>query len=271
MKLTTISVSIIAAAALLLSGCSAGSSTPESGSSNAATGALAAVQKAGVLTVATEGTYRPFSYHEDGSGKIAGYDVEVAQAVGKELGVKVKFEETQWDAIFAGLESHRFDMIANQVSITPERQAKYEFSTPYTVSTGVVVVKSSDNKIKSLTDLKGASVAQSLTSSFYTLAKDNGANIQAVEGWAQSIALVQQGRVDATLNDKLTWLDFKKNSDASGLKVAAETADASKSAFAFAKGSDTLVKAVDKALATLSDNGTLKKISEKYFGEDVSK
>ncbi|MEO7122270.1 MAG: transporter substrate-binding domain-containing protein, partial [Lacisediminihabitans sp.] len=206
MRIRTISIAIIAAATIVLSGCSAGASTPASGSTTAATGALAAVQKAGVLTIGTEGTYRPFSYHDGGSGKLVGYDVDVAQAVAKQLGVKAKFEETQWDAIFAGLESHRFDTIANQVSITPERQAKYEFSKPYTVSAGVIVVKSSDNKIKSFTDLKDATVAQSLTSSFYTLAQQNGANIQAVEGWAQSVALVQQGRVEATINDKLTWL-----------------------------------------------------------------
>jgi cystine transport system substrate-binding protein len=184
--------------------------------------------------------------------------------------VKAKFEETQFDAIFAGLEAHRFDVIANQVSITPERQATYEFSKPYTVSTGVIVVKSSNTSIKSFAGLKDKKVAQSLTSSFYALAKKSGANIEAVEGWAQSVANVQTGRVDATINDKLTWLDFKKNGDASALKVAAESTDSSKSAFAFTTGSGTLVTAVNKALDQLRADGTLKKISVKYFGDDVS-
>lgn len=271
MKLRTLTVAVVAAAAIALTGCATIATGSGASTSAAADGPLAAVQKAGVLTIGTEGTYRPFTYHDGGSGPLVGYDVEVAQAVAEKLGVKAKFEETQWDAIFAGLEAHRFDVIANQVSITPERQAKYEFSEPYTVSTGVIVVKSSDNKIKSFADLKGVNVAQSLTSSWYTLAQQNGANIQAVEGWAQSIALVQQGRVEATLNDKLTWLDFKKQGDASGLKVAAETTDSSKNAFAFAKGSGTLVKAVDKALDELRADGTLAKISDKYFGDDVSK
>ena len=269
MKIRTLSIAVVATAAIILSGCSAGTTT--SASTTAATGALAKVQKAGVLTIATEGTYRPFSYHDGGSGKLIGYDVEVAEAVAKQLGVKAKFEETQWDAIFAGLEAHRFDVIANQVSITPEREAKYEFSKPYTVSTGVVIDKSSDNKIHSFADLKGVTVAQSLTSSFYTLAQQNGADIQAVAGWAEAVANVRNGRVEATINDKLTWLDYKKQGQADGLKVAAESPDTSKSAFAFAKGSGTLVKAVDKALDTLRANGTLAKISDKYFGDDVSK
>jgi cystine transport system substrate-binding protein len=272
MKIRTLSIAVVAAAAIVLSGCSAGTTTSASTTSTtAATGALAKVQKAGVLTFATEGTYRPFSYHDGGSGKLIGYDVEVAEAVAKQLGVKAKFEETQWDAIFAGLEAHRFDVIANQVSITPEREAKYEFSTPYTVSTGVIVDKSSNDKIHSFADLKGVTVAQSLTSSFYTLAQQNGADIQAVAGWAEAVANVRNGRVEATINDKLTWLDYKKQGQADGLKVAAESPDTSKSAFAFAKGSETLVKAVDKALDALRADGTLAKISDKYFGDDVSK
>lgn len=271
MRIRTLSAALLAVAALALVGCTASATAPSPKTSTSATGELAVVQKAGVLTIATEGTYRPFSYHEGGSGPLVGYDVEVAQAVAKKLGVKAKFEETQFDAIFAGLESHRFDVIANEISITPERQAKYEFSKPYTVSTGVIVVKSSNNDIKSFADLKGKKVAQSLTSSFYTLAKQSGADIEAVEGWAQSVANVQDGRVDATINDKLTWLDFKKNNGASGLKVAAESPDTSKSAFVFAKGSGTLVTAVNTALDQLRADGTLKKISVKYFGDDVSK
>ena len=271
MKIRTLTAAIVVVAALALTGCSASGAVPTSGSSTAATGELAAVQKAGVLTIGTEGTYRPFTYHDGGSGPLTGYDVDVAKAVAKKLGVKAKFEETQWDAIFAGLEAHRFDLIANQVSITPERQAKYEFSKPYTVSTGVIVVKSGNTGIKSFADLKGKTVAQSLTSSFYTLAKQSGANIEAVEGWAQSVANVQTGRVDATINDKLTWLDFKKQGEASGLKVAAESPDSSKTAFALAKGGGTLVAAVNTALDELRADGTLQKISIKYFGDDVSK
>ena len=129
-------------AAVMLAATACGSS---SDSAEEATGtSLADIRKAGVLTVATEGTYRPFTFHEGGSGELTGYDVEVAQAVGDELGVEVEFAETQWDAIFAGLDAGRFDMIANQVSITDEREADYDFSKPYTVSPGVIVVNEGD-------------------------------------------------------------------------------------------------------------------------------
>ena len=142
--------------------------------------------EAGTLTVATEGTYRPFSFHDE-TGDLVGFDVEIAQAVAEKLGLEVSFEETQWDAIFAGLEAGRFDVIANQVSINPEREEKYLFSEPYTVSPGVIVVTEDDDSISSFDDLAGKTTAQSLTSNWYELAQDSGATVEAVEGWAQAV------------------------------------------------------------------------------------
>jgi L-cystine transport system substrate-binding protein len=261
---------ILLLALFALAACGGASSQSAGSSSQKAGLTLADVKKDGVITVGTEGTYRPFTFHDKGSGDLTGYDVDVMRAVAKKLGVDVKFEETQWDAIFAGLDAGRFDAIANQVSITPERQAKYAFSTPYTVSPGVVVVKDDDNSISSMSDLKGKTTAQSLTSNWYELAKKNGANIQNVEGWAQAVTLLKQGRVDATVNDRLTFLDYRTSEGDDSLKVAAQTSDEARNAITFRKGSDSLVKAVDEALAELKADGTLAQISKKYFGEDVS-
>ncbi|MGV8964747.1 MAG: amino acid ABC transporter substrate-binding protein [Cellulomonas sp.] len=260
----------IATITMALAACSL-SSTGSAGAPGSTDDSLAAVQRAGTLTVGTEGTYRPFSFHEGGAGDLTGYDVEVIEAVGATLGVKVAFEETQWDAIFAGLKAGRFDVIANQVSITPERSAEYLFSTPYTYSTGVIVVPSDNTSITSFATLAGKTTAQSLTSNWFTLATDSGATVQGVEGWAQSVALVEQGRVDATVNDKLTYLDYQTQTGAAGLKIAAETDERSESAFALAQGSTALAEAVDDALTGLRADGTLAKISATYFGTDVSK
>lgn len=267
---TALGVIAASAAVVALAACSSGGS----GGTGASDGASGAgddfgLVKAGTLTVATEGTYRPFSYHDEGSGELIGYDVEVAEAVADELGLEVEFQETQWDAIFAGLEAGRFDVIANQVSINPEREEQYLFSTPYTVSPSVVVVNEGDTSIASFDDLKGKTTAQSLTSNFYQLAVDAGANVESVEGWAQAVALLEQGRVDATVNDKLTYLDYVKQNPDAKIEVATET-DPTESALAFTKDKTALVKAVDEALAKLQADGTLAKIGEKYFGADVS-
>ncbi|GGM35492.1 amino acid ABC transporter substrate-binding protein [Promicromonospora citrea] len=221
------------------------------------------------LVVATEGTYRPFSFHDE-SGELVGYDVEVAEAVGEKLGVEVEFQETQWDAIFAGLDAGRFDTIANQVTITPEREADYVFSAPYTVSTGVLVVAADNDEIQDFADLDGRTTAQSLTSNWKDLAEENGATVEAVEGWAQAVALLEQGRVDATINDSLTYLDYATTDDASGIRVAAETEEQSEAAFVVTPDNEALAEAITGALDELRADGTLAELGEKYFGEDVS-
>jgi cystine transport system substrate-binding protein len=266
----TASLALTAVLTLALAACSSGDA-PDAGGDDATASGGAGPLESGTLTVGTEGTYRPFSFHEEGAGDLTGYDVEVITAVAEELGVEVEFQETQWDAIFAGLEAGRFDVIANQVSITPDREEAYTFSEPYTVSTGVIVVPEDDSSITSFADLAGKTTAQSLTSNWYKLAEESGATIEAVEGWAQAAALVQQGRVDATVNDKLTFLDAQQQAGAEGLKIAAETEEQSLSAFAFAKGETELAEAVNGALETLAADGTLAEISQKYFGADVSR
>jgi cystine transport system substrate-binding protein len=257
---------LAASAALTLSACS-GAAAPAS-SADAAGEDLGLVS-AGTLTVATEGTYRPFSFHDE-SGDLVGFDVEIAEAVADKLGLEITFQETQWDAIFAGLDAGRFDVIANQVSINPEREEKYLFSAPYTVSPGVIVVPEDDDSIEGFDDLAGKTTAQSLTSNWYELAQESGANVEAVEGWAQAVALLQQGRVDATINDNLTFLDYEKSEGPTGLKIAAETDDPGYSAFALTQDKAALTEAIDGALAELREEGVLAEISEKYFGEDVT-
>jgi cystine transport system substrate-binding protein len=271
-------VGVVAAAALALTACAPASTdgvVTQTGDATADTSAaksLSDIQDSGELVIGTEGTYQPFTYHEGGSGALTGYDVDVATAVAEKLDLTPTFEETQFDALLAGLDAGRFDLVANQISITDEREVSYDFSTPYTVSRGAVITAADDTDITSLADLEGKTTAQSQSSNFYTTAKDAGADVQVVEGWAQSVALLEQGRIDATVNDELTFLDYvKTNPDrAAGIKIAATTDDVSRSALVTTKGSDDLVEAIDEALADLKADGTLAEISDRYFGQDVS-
>jgi L-cystine transport system substrate-binding protein len=248
------------ATALLLTAC--GSSDEAGGSDEAASG--------DVLRVATEGTYAPFSFHEQGTNELTGYDVEVIEAVAEQMGREVEFSETQFDAIFAGLESDRYDVVANQITINPEREEKYLFSQPYTVSTGVIVTRADDTSVDALEDVKGKRSAQSTTSSFGEIAREAGAQVEAVEGFSQAVTLLKQGRVDVTINDSLAVLEYQKSTGDEDIQIAAEVDEPSEQAFAFRKDSADLQAEVDEALAALREDGTLARISEEYFGEDVS-
>ena len=255
---------VAALAALTLAACGGGSAE------QTASDPLAQLKADGVLKVGTEGTYSPFTFHDPKDNALTGYDVEVVQAVAKELGVTAEFSETPFDAIFAGLEAKRFDVVANQVSITEERSATYAFSTPYTVSTGVVVTRADDASVRALAGIKGKTSAQSVTSNFAKTATAAGAKIEAVEGFTQAIALLKQGRVDVTLNDDLAVLDYLKTTGDTAVKISARTEDRTTQALAFRKDSG-LVAAVDTALASLRADGTLTEISQKWFGQDVSR
>lgn len=142
------------------------------------------------FVVGTEGTYAPFSYH-DKQDKLTGYDIDVMKAVAKEMGYKVKFKETQWDSMFAGLDSGRFNVIANQVGINDERKEKYKFSEPYTYSEAVLVVNKNNKDIKSFDDVKGKKLAQTFTSNYGKLAKSKGAELTKVDGFNQAMDLLQ--------------------------------------------------------------------------------
>ncbi|MFE7802288.1 amino acid ABC transporter substrate-binding protein [Nocardia sp. NPDC057440] len=222
-----------------------------------------------VIKVGTEGTYSPFSY-QGSDGKLTGYDIEVVQAVADKLGKKVEFVQTPWDAIFAGLESKRFDLVANQVTVNDERKAKYSLSQPYTTSEGVIVTRADNNGITTLADLNGKTCAQSATSNWSKVATGAGAKVEAVEGFVQAIQLLKNGRVDATVNDTLAVAEYTKKTGDTSVKVSGKTGETSHQAFA-ARKDDALVAEVNKALDQLRAEGKLAQISEKYFGTDVSK
>ena len=231
---------------------------------------LDAIKSAGVLKIGTEGTYAPFTFH-DASGALVGFDVEIGAAVAEKLGVKPEYLEGKWDGLIAGLDANRYDVVINQVGITEERKQKYDFSEPYIASKAVLIVRSDDDSIKTFADLKGKKSAQSLTSNFGKLATASGAELVGTDGFDQSIQLVLTGRADATINDSLSFLDFKKQKPDAPVKIAAEQENADYSGIIFRKGDAELKAALDKAIADIKADGTYQKISDKYFGADVSK
>ncbi|WLI75325.1 amino acid ABC transporter substrate-binding protein [Kosakonia sp. H02] len=231
---------------------------------------LAKIQSAGVLKIGTEGTYPPFTFH-NASGKLEGFDVEIGQEVAKRLKVNAQFVEGKWDGLIAGIDAKRYDAVINQVGITPERQKKYDFSEPYIASKAVLIVNSKNSDITRFEDLKGKKSAHSLTSNFAQIARNYGAEIVPTDGFNQSVDLVVQGRADATINDNLSFLDFKKHKPDAPVKIVATQSDADKSGVLIRKGNPELKAAIDKALEEIKADGTYERISQKYFGADVSK
>lgn len=270
-KLTTL-FALLLTAVFMLSACGSAkddnASKDDNKNGSTESDLLAKVKEDGELLIGTEGTYPPFTYHDE-TGKLTGFDVEIAEEIASRLGVKPKFMETQWDAMFAGLDSKRFDMIANQVGIKEDRLEKYDFSTPYISSAAVLVARTDNKDVKGFEDIKGLKSAQSLTSNYGEMAKSYGAELVGVDGFNQAIELLNSNRVDVTINDKLSVLDFQKQKPDAKIQIVAEADDAAQSGLMFRKGNETLVEAVNEALNEMIEDGTYDKISEKWFGENV--
>ncbi|WP_297946129.1 amino acid ABC transporter substrate-binding protein [uncultured Campylobacter sp.] len=232
-------------------------------------GANSKTLREGVLKVATEGTFSPFSYYND-KNELVGYDVDVARAVAEKLGLKIEFLTAPWDAMLAAFDAGKADAVFNQVSITDERKKKYEYSVPYTVVYGAIIVHKDNNDIKSFEDLKGKKNADSATSNWAQVAKKYGAQNVTVDSFAKSMELLIARRVDTVVRDNTVFYDFLKQRPDAPIKIAAKLKDVDYSAAIVQKGNKELADQISKALNELKAEGKLKEISLKYFGKDVS-
>ena len=269
-------MSVMAAAGVLtLSGCSNSSTSTAAGSgaSSAAGSAadqLAAIQASGKLIVALEGAWQPWSYHDE-SDTLVGYDVEVSRAIAEKLGVEPEYVESDWDSLFAGLDAGRIDMVCNGVEVTDERALTYDFTTPYGYIHTALAVRKDNDEIKTFEDLKGKTTANSLASTYMELAESYGATVQGIDTLEETIQLLTAGRIDATLNADVSFYDYLNVHPDADFKLVAQTAEASHVAIPVLKSEDTAyLDALNTAIEELRADGTLKTLSEKYFGQDIS-
>ena len=269
-------MSVMAAAGVLtLSGCSNSStstaaSTGASSAAGSAADQLAAIQASGKLIVALEGAWQPWSYHDE-SDTLVGYDVEVSRAIAEKLGVEPEYVESDWDSLFAGLDAGRYDMVCNGVEVTEERAKTYAFTTPYGYIHTALAVRKDNTDITSFEDLKGKTTANSLASTYMELAESYGATVQGIDTLEETIQLLTAGRIDATLNADVSFYDYMNVHPDADFKLVAQTAEASHVAIPVLKSEDTAyLDALNAAIEELRADGTLKTLSEKYFGQDIS-
>lgn len=232
---------------------------------------LSRIQERGYMIVATEGTWAPWTFHDE-NDELVGYDIEVAQGIADYLGVDVQFVEGEWDGLFAGLNSRRYDIVANGVEVTSERKETYDFSVPYGYIRTAIIVQEGNDEITSFEDLDGKTTANTLASTYAALAESYGATATGVDDLAQTIELLRAGRVDATLNAEVTYYDYMKAHPDAPIKIAALTEDASQVSIPVRKGEDnaSFLAAVNEAIENMRQEGKLSEISEKYFGFDIS-
>ena len=232
---------------------------------------LQKIKDTGVINIGLEGTYPPFSFVDE-NGKLTGFEVQLSEALAKELGVKVKLQSTPWAGILAALESKRLDVVVNQVTISDERKKKYDFSKPYTVS-GIqaVVAKKNADSIKQASDLAGEKVGMGLGTNYEQWLKDNvpTAVVKTYDDDPTKYQDLRVGRIDAILVDRLAAFDLINKTNET-LALAGEAFSRQEAGIAVRKGEPELLKALDDALDKLRADGTLAKLSKQWFNADVT-
>lgn len=250
------------AVALLLGACG------QSGSSNGQG------ESASVLRVGIDDTYPPMEYKDEG-GNYAGFDVELAYEIGKRLDKKIEFVPTAWSAIFTGLSSNKYDCIISSLSITEDRKLTITYTRPYIANNQVIIVKSDNNTIGSEADLGDRIVAVQMgttsdDSCVEFMKTTPFKDYKKYEGMIQALNELKIGRVDAVVTDLVVGKYFVAN-DKESFKLVSTTLPNEPIAVGFNKENQAGADEVDKVLEEIMNDGTLAKISTKWFGEDMTK
>lgn len=207
-------------------------------------------------------------------GKIQGFSAEILQAVADKIHYKVEWVTSDWVGVLGSLETGKVDTVGNFAD-NPERRKKYDFSVPYYYSAAALAVSENNNTIHGLSDMKGKTVAAELGSNYAKVLKEfdpqNQIKLVTFEGMDVIVSSVAQGKVDAFVSGQMILLGQIKRKHLP-LKVVGETFGEKQVALPFRKDErGTALRAkVDQALGELRADGTLKKISQKWFDSDLS-
>jgi polar amino acid transport system substrate-binding protein len=224
------------------------------------------IKKSGKIVVATEGAFAPFNFFE--GAKLTGFEVDVAEALAKNMGLALEWKTLGFDALLSGLQQDRWDMVLASFAITPARSKAVTFTAPHYCSGGVIVTK--NPAIKTSADLSGKTVAvQTGTTYLDSVKKLPGVkNVKNFPKDTDARAALVAGRVDAWVTDRFVAKEAIEAAPAAGLTMGGFVF-VEKIATAVKKGNTSLAAAVDKALAEILADGTYEAISMKYLKEDI--
>ena len=232
--------------------------------------ALEKIQAKGTLVIATEGCWSPWTYHDE-NDVLTGFDIEIGALIAEGLGVQPDFREVPWESILVGVDTGAFDIACNGVGYTEERAEKFFFTTSYVYTEAVLVVRKDNEDIRSLDDLKGKKTSNSPNSTYALKAEEMGASVDYVDTLGETMMMVIDGRVDATINAKGSVDDYLGEHPDAEIKIVQVFAG-EPVCYPIKKGEDaeTLLDAINGVLEELRTSGKLAELSVKYFGEDLT-
>lgn len=262
MKKTFVLLLTLTLTASLFAGC---------GTSKENLNSLASVKKSGKLLIGLEDSYPPMEFR-DSKNNLVGFDIDLGNDVAKKLGVKAEYVMTDFNGIILALNASKFDMIVAAMSITDKRKEAIDFSVPYVTGGQIIAVKSGDTSIKSEEDLKGKVVGCQLGSIGDTTssAMKGLKEVIKYDKIAQALQELSSGRVNAVVMDAQVggYYTTKKPGE---YTILSKLISEEPIGIGLKKGDNELKNATDKAILELQKDGTLTKLSIKWFGFDAYK
>ncbi|MFU0825315.1 ABC transporter substrate-binding protein [Clostridium sp.] len=265
----------------LFVGCGGNTKTSIGGKENSSTAStsdgktdtsLEKVKEAGKLVIGLDDGYPPMEFRDE-KNNLVGFDVDFANEIGKKLGVKVEFMPTEWNGILLALQSKKFDAIIAGLNITEERKKSIDFSEPYVMGGQVIAIKGGNKSIKTLADLKGKIIGCQLGSTGQKSAEDNLKDIKELKKYekiTQAFSELTIGRIDAVIMDAQVggYYISKKPGE---FEVLNEMVSEEPMGIGYRKGDKELKDEIQKIVDELEKDGTLSKLSIKWFGYDAYK
>lgn len=257
MKKKVLALSMAALMAAVLAGCSSG----EKGTETTSAPDEGKTAQTETLIMGTNATFPPYEFYE--GDEIVGIDVEIAEAIGEKLGMGVKVEDMEFDALIPALSSNKVDFVAAGMTVTPEREKSVNFTDTYATSAQVIIVKEGSD-IASGDDLKNKTIGVQLGTTGDTLASDiEGAQVERFNKGFEAIQSLLQGKIDAVVIDSAPATVFAEQDE--NLVILEEALSSEDYAMAINKDNTELLEQVNGAIAELKEEGTLDAIVDKYI------
>lgn len=257
-------VSMLLVTTLLLTACGKAATTPAPATADTR---IDQIKKNGKLILAT-GNYRPFEYLDEKSNKMVGYDIDVAEAIAKKIGVPLEIKEMQFTSLIPTLQIGQADLVIAAMYITDERKAVVDFADPYMDTGMVLVTRADDTAIKSTKDLDGKVVGVKAGATSEKVAqdlKDKGQNI-TIKSYKETVDYLmdlEAGRTDLAINDLLNQLEYNKTHP--NVKIVGDPFTKSSLGIAVKKGDKELVDLINSVIKDMTQNGETANLYKKWL------
>jgi polar amino acid transport system substrate-binding protein len=220
----------------------------------------------GALVVATDATFPPFEYVEEGTKDIIGFDIDLMNAIAEKANLEIRYQNVAWDPLLAGMADCQYDMAISAMTITAERAEQFSFSDPYINAGQIIAVQAGDDTINSPADLVGATIGAQIGTTGAMEAEDIAdATVKVYDTYELAFLDLANGQINAVIADYPTALAFV-NQNADRLKVVGDVFTDENYGIAFCKGNDELISQVNAALSELQSEGFVDQLVLEWYG-----